>query len=138
MASASGGSQERESQSARKKRDARATFDDQSGGTSDLLVLGPSAHDRRVVDAVDHHLVDSLLAELVASVLVSGNLHLGSGGRESARKADDDDLLVGNVLGDVERRRRPRRLVDLDLRKRRADSWVDYKTTRGFREMCDN
>ena len=66
-------------------------------GACDLLILGPSLHHGRVVDAVDVDVVDARLADLVACLLVSRHLVLGSGGREGARKADDDHLLIDDL-----------------------------------------
>ena len=63
-----------------------------------------------------HHddLVDTLGTQLVPLFLVLRNLHLGSGGRECPREADQDNILVSYVVGEVESSRRPRGLVDLD------------------------
>ena len=84
-----------------------------------FLILGPSLHDRGVVDAVHEDLVDPLRLESVLLRKVSGDLLRGSGRRERAGQAHQNDLLPGDVPGDVHLRRRE---AEVDLDRLRADA----------------
>ena len=66
------------------------------------LVLSPSVHHRAIVDAVDDHLVDAERLEVLLRLKVARHLPRRSGGRESARKADNDHFLAGDTLGQVD------------------------------------
>jgi len=96
----------------RKEGDVRA---------GDPLILGPRLHHGRVIDAVHEDLIDALVANFVPCRLVARHLVLGSGGRESTGEPDNDDLLGGNVLGDVEGGGRPRGLVNVNVGELGAD-----------------
>mmetsp|Transcript_13957 Transcript_13957/g.45028 ORF Transcript_13957/g.45028 Transcript_13957/m.45028 type:complete len:270 (+) Transcript_13957:21-830(+) len=69
----------------------------------DVHLVGPGLHDRRVVDAVDEDLVDSLGLELVLLAHVPGNLRAGSGRRERPGEAQDDRFFAGEARGHVDR-----------------------------------
>ena len=68
----------------------------------DLLVLGPRLHHGAVIDAVDEHAVHARGLEIVLVLKVSGDLDGGSGRSESAREADEEDLLALAELSEVD------------------------------------
>ena len=67
-----------------------------------FLILCPSLHHRAVVDAVDDDFVDAERLEVRLLLKVPWHLPRGSGGGEGARKTEEDDLLVGNTLGEID------------------------------------
>eukprot|EP00619_Florenciella_sp_RCC1007_P013744 CAMPEP_0205924802 /NCGR_PEP_ID=MMETSP1325-20131115/17183_1 /ASSEMBLY_ACC=CAM_ASM_000708 /TAXON_ID=236786 /ORGANISM="Florenciella sp., Strain RCC1007" /LENGTH=177 /DNA_ID=CAMNT_0053293215 /DNA_START=138 /DNA_END=669 /DNA_ORIENTATION=+ len=84
----------------------------------DALVLGPSIHDGGVIHAEDDDLVDPHLRKSHHLFLVAGDLARGSRGRESAREADEDHLLVGAPLRKVDVRRVTEAMIDVHVRHR--------------------
>eukprot|EP00326_Haptolina_ericina_P012681 CAMPEP_0181213518 /NCGR_PEP_ID=MMETSP1096-20121128/24945_1 /TAXON_ID=156174 ORGANISM="Chrysochromulina ericina, Strain CCMP281" /NCGR_SAMPLE_ID=MMETSP1096 /ASSEMBLY_ACC=CAM_ASM_000453 /LENGTH=194 /DNA_ID=CAMNT_0023305157 /DNA_START=326 /DNA_END=910 /DNA_ORIENTATION=- len=64
----------------------------------DTLVLRPGIHHRAIVDTVDDHLIDAELLQGVHFLKIARHLTRGSGGRKSAGKPDDEDLLARNTL----------------------------------------
>mmetsp|Transcript_13762 Transcript_13762/g.44877 ORF Transcript_13762/g.44877 Transcript_13762/m.44877 type:complete len:207 (+) Transcript_13762:2127-2747(+) len=77
----------------------RRVGDEGDDGAVDLLVLGPGAHDRRVVDAVDQDRVDPLSSQRLFRCDVPGDLLRRSRRRERPRQADEDHFFSGDELG---------------------------------------
>ena len=67
-----------------------------------LLILCPSLHHRAVVYAVYDDFVDAERLEVRLLLKVPWHLPRGSGGGERAWKTDEDDLLVGNTLSEID------------------------------------
>mmetsp|Transcript_22866 Transcript_22866/g.68644 ORF Transcript_22866/g.68644 Transcript_22866/m.68644 type:complete len:212 (-) Transcript_22866:85-720(-) len=82
---------------------ARVRHHGDHGLEADALVLGPRVHDGHVVHAVNDDLVDPRGFQLGLLGQVPGDLLRGSGGRERARKTDDDGLLAGEALRQADR-----------------------------------
>ena len=86
----------------------------------DTLVLGPSVHHRAIVDAINDHFVDAKRLEVFRLLKVAWHLPRGSGRGESSRQADNNDLLAGDALGEIDLgRRKPE--VELERRHLGAD-----------------
>lgn len=71
-------------------------------GSFNSLVLAPCLHDGRIVYTVNDDLLDSGGLESFLILKVSRNLLCGSGRGECAWKTDDDNVLPGAVIGDVD------------------------------------
>eukprot|EP00929_Paragymnodinium_shiwhaense_P107600 TRINITY_DN737_c0_g1_i2.p1 TRINITY_DN737_c0_g1~~TRINITY_DN737_c0_g1_i2.p1 ORF type:complete len:180 (+),score=20.79 TRINITY_DN737_c0_g1_i2:448-987(+) len=61
-------------------------------GTLCLLVLGPTLHDRTIVDAEDDNLSNALGLQFLSLSQIARHLARRSGRREGARQAHKDDL----------------------------------------------
>lgn len=83
-------------------------------GTLDSLILRPSVHHGSVVHAIDQYFVNSSFLESVLILEVARNLHGRSRGCERPGQTDDEQVLVGGVLGRVDFLDRVETLVEFD------------------------
>lgn len=67
----------------------------------DLVGLTPGAHDEGIVVGKDGNNVDTLLADLRELLNVLGDVVGGADGGEGTGEGEEDDLLVGPLLGGV-------------------------------------
>lgn len=67
----------------------------------DSVGLTPGAHDESIVVGEDSNNVDTLLADLGKALDVLGDVASRADGGESTREGEEDDLLVGPLLGGV-------------------------------------
>lgn len=81
-----------------KRRTEQGTYD---VITSDLVGLAPGAHDIGIVVGKDGNDVDTLGAELRELLEVLGDVAGRADGGEGTGESEDDDLLVGPLLGGV-------------------------------------
>ena len=88
------------------QRRCRVTHERQQRGVVDLLVRRPSLHYRAIIDAVHQHFVNTRVLEFVLFLEVSRDLRGGSRGRERTGQAQQDDLLAGATLRQVDLLRR--------------------------------
>jgi len=71
-------------------------------------------HDGRIVYTVNDNLLDSGGLESFLILKVSRNLLCGSGGGECTWKTDNNDILSGAVIGDIDTLRVRESLHNLD------------------------
>lgn len=67
----------------------------------DTVGLGPGAHDVGIVVSKDSNNVDTLLTDLRELLLVLGDVVCRADGSEGTGKSEEDNLLVGPLLGGV-------------------------------------
>ena len=105
----------------------------------DTVGLAPGAHDVGIVVSKDGNNVDTLSADLGKTLEVLGDVTGGADGGEGTGEGEEDDLLVGPLLGGVVVDRDPTRL-DTALFLRPGDVLEDDvvgEGVTGFDSHCD-